>query len=70
MNNYCYTCRFFVGGKDVGTCRRFPPQGAVWAEVAADDWCGEHKLVVDERRLDAPARGLVDRVTARTYGGR
>lgn len=68
MTMYCYTCRFYSGNNQVGMCRRFPPISAEWAQVAGDDWCGEHKMITDERRLDAPFASLVDRVTARTYG--
>lgn len=68
MTMYCYTCRFYSGNAQVGQCRRFPPISSEWAQVAGDDWCGEHKLVSEDRNVVVSPDSLVARFTKLTYG--
>lgn len=48
----CVCCLHFVEkeGQEVGRCRRHAPTMSGFPIVYPTDWCGDHKLVMPERK--------------------
>jgi hypothetical protein len=62
MNQQCKDCRFWerfagAGGNplNVGSCHVGPPVSHDWPQKDADDWCGQHQPINDERGIQAKA---------------